>query len=98
TALALFNESYALAERSELPSDVLRSNILSYRSRCYRRQRDLHAAQEDVERAPEPTQPLDDRPTMASVYVQASLVAERQGHWVLARNYAERAKAYYEDL
>ena len=28
----------------------------------------------------------------------ASLVAERQGHWVLDRNYAERAKAYYEDL
>ena len=98
TALALFNESYSLAERSELPSDVLRSNILSYRSRCYRRQRDLHAAQEDVERALELAQSLDDRPTMASVYVQASLVAERQGHWVLARNYAERAKAYYEDL
>jgi tetratricopeptide (TPR) repeat protein len=51
-----------------------------------------------VERALELAQSLDDRPTMASVYVQASLVAERQGHWVLARNYAERAKAYYEDL
>ena len=32
---------YDLAERSELPCDVLRSNILAYRSRCYRRQRDL---------------------------------------------------------
>ena len=32
------------------------------------------------------------------VYVQASLVAERMGHWVLARNYAERAKSFYEDL
>ena len=76
---------------------MLRSNILAYRSRCYRRQRDLHAAQEDVERALELAQSLDDQ-TTANVYVQASLVAERQGHWVLARNYAERAKAYYEDL
>jgi len=35
---------------------------------------------------------------MANVYVQASLVAERMGHWVLARNYAERAKTFYEEL
>jgi tetratricopeptide (TPR) repeat protein len=98
TALALFNEAYNLAERSELPCDTLRSNILAHRSRCYRRQRDLEAAQEDVERALELAQSLDDRQTTANVYVQASLVAERQGHWVLARNYAERAKAYYEDL
>jgi tetratricopeptide (TPR) repeat protein len=98
TALALFNEAYALAERSDLPCDVLRSNILAYRSRCYRRQRDLQAAQEDVECALELAQSLDDRGTMANVYLQASLVAERQGHWVLARTYAERAKAYYEDL
>jgi tetratricopeptide (TPR) repeat protein len=98
TALALFNEAYDLADRSELPCDVLRSNILAYRSRCYRRQRDLQAAQEDVERALELAQSLDDRGTMANVYLQASLVAERQGHWVLARTYAERAKAYYEDL
>jgi tetratricopeptide (TPR) repeat protein len=98
TALALFNEAYALAERSGLPCDVLRSNILAYRSRCYRRQRDLQAAQEDVERALELAQSLDDPQTMANVFLQASLVAERQGHWVLARTYAERAKAYYEDL
>ena len=84
TALALFSEAYNLAERSELPCDVLRSNILAYRSRCYRRQRDLQAAQEDVERALELAQSLDDRQTTANVYVQASLVAERQGHWVLA--------------
>jgi tetratricopeptide (TPR) repeat protein len=89
TAIALFNEAYAIAEGSELPSDFLRSNILAYRSRCYRRQRD---------RALELAQSLDDSPTMANVYVQASLVAERMGHWVLARNYAERAKSFYEEL
>ncbi len=31
-------------------------------------------------------------------YFQASLIAERTGHWVLARSYAERAKAIYEEL
>src|SRR5256886_8733140 len=40
TALGLLNEALALAERSGLPSDSLRSNILSWRSRCWRRQRD----------------------------------------------------------
>jgi tetratricopeptide (TPR) repeat protein len=98
TAIGLFNEAYTIAERSELPCDLLRSNILAYRSRCYRRQRDLEAAREDVERALELAQSIDDNSTMANVYVQASLVAERMGHWVLARNYAERAKAYYEEL
>jgi tetratricopeptide (TPR) repeat protein len=98
TAIGLFNEAYAVAEGSGLPCDLLRSNILAYRSRCYRRQRDLEAAREDVERALELAQSLDDSPTMANVYVQASLVAERMGHWVLARNYAERAKALYEEV
>jgi tetratricopeptide (TPR) repeat protein len=35
---------------------------------------------------------------IAHQYFQASLVAERTGHWVLARSYAERAKAIYEEL
>ncbi len=34
----------------------------------------------------------------AQVYFQASLIAEREGHWVLARSYAERARAYFEEL
>src|SRR2546427_6933641 len=37
TAIGLLNESLSLAERSGLPSDQLRSNILSWRSRCWRR-------------------------------------------------------------
>ena len=35
---------------------------------------------------------------MANAYFQASLVAERTGHWVLARSYAEKARAIYEEL
>src|SRR4051794_16225843 len=40
TAIALLGEALALVERSPLPSDHLRANIFSWRSRCYRRQRD----------------------------------------------------------
>ena len=98
SAVALFSEALTLAEASQLPCDLLRSEILGWRSRCSRRQRDLEAAREDVELALELAKALDDHRTMANVYFQASLVAERMGHWVLARSYAERAKAYYEQL
>jgi tetratricopeptide (TPR) repeat protein len=98
TAIGLFGEALVLAERSGLPSDLLRSNILGWRSRCYRRQRDWEAAREDVQRALELAEGLNDRRTAAQVYFQASLVAEREGHWVLARKYAERAKAHFEEL
>jgi tetratricopeptide (TPR) repeat protein len=98
SAIGLLNEALTLAEGSQLPCDLLRADILGWRSRCYRRQRDFEAAREDVERALELAQALDDPRKTADVYFQASLVSERMGHWVLARNYAERAKAYYEQL
>ena len=98
TALGLFNAALELAERSGMPSDLLRSRILEARSRCYRRQRDFEAAKEDIERALELARAVDDRPAMAHAYFQASMLADRDGHWVLARRYAEQAKAIYEDL
>jgi tetratricopeptide (TPR) repeat protein len=98
SAVALLTEALELSERSGLPADRLRSNILGWRSRCYRRQRDWEAAREDVERALELAEGLNDRRTVAHHYFQASLIAERTGHWVLARSYAERAKTQYEEL
>jgi tetratricopeptide (TPR) repeat protein len=98
TAIGLFDEALKLAERTQLPSDHLRSNIFSWRSRCYRRRRDLEAAREDVERALELAEGLNDRRTTADIYFQASIIADREGHWVLARTYAERAKAIYEEI
>jgi tetratricopeptide (TPR) repeat protein len=98
TAQALFTEALTLAERSQLPSDQLRSEILGWRSRCFRRQRDLEAAREDVERALELAGAIEDRRTVANTYFQASLVAERQGHWLQARTYAEQAKTLYAEL
>src|SRR5919199_6290977 len=98
TALSLLTEALALAEGSGYPCDQLRASILDWRSRCYRRQRDLQAAREDVERALELAQSLGDPRVLADVFFQASVVAEREGHWIPARTYAERAKAYYEEL
>ena len=98
TAIALFNEALALAERSELPCDRLRGEIFGWRSRCYRRQRDFEAAREDLERALELAEALEDPKALARVYFHASIVAERQGKWVLARSYAEQAKAQFEEI
>src|ERR1700751_3663216 len=98
TALALFNEALGLAERSGLPCDALKANILSWRSRCWQRQRDFEAARDDVERALELSQGVEDLRTIGAAYFQASLIADREGHWVLARNYAERAREAYAKL
>jgi len=98
TALGLFNEALTLADRSGLPCDELRLNVFAWRSRCYRRQRDYEAAREDVERALELAEALRDARALAPVYFQASMLAERDGHWVLARTYAEKAKAQYEEV
>ena len=98
TALGLLTEALSLAERSGLPSDSLRSNILSWRSRCWRHQRDYEAAREDIERALQLAQAAEDPQTIGAAYFQASLVADREGHWVLARTYAEQARAAYEEL
>jgi tetratricopeptide (TPR) repeat protein len=98
TAMALFAEALALADRAQLPSDLLRANVLVWRSRCYRRQRDYEAARDDVTRALELAESMGDARALGEVYFQASLIAERDGHWVLARTYAERAKAQYEAL
>ncbi len=98
TSVALLGEALALVERSPFPSDVLRANILTWRSRCYRRQRDYEAAREDVERALELAESMQDANALGEAYFQASLIAERDGHWVLARTYAERAKAQFEAL
>jgi tetratricopeptide (TPR) repeat protein len=98
TAISLLNEALALAEGSELPCDRLRAEIFRWRSRCYRRQRDYEAAREDLEKALELAEALDDPRTVATVYFHASAVAERQGQWVLARKYAEQAKAQFEEI
>src|ERR1044071_8161945 len=82
TALALFGEALALAERSGLPCDLLRANIYGWRSRCYRSQRDWQAAREDVERTLELAQHVEDPRAAADAFFLASVTAEREGHWI----------------
>ena len=95
SAIGLLDEALELAERSGLPCDVLRARILAWRSRCRRRQADYEAAREDAERALELALGVDDPRVVAGAYFQASWVAEKTGHWVLARQYAMQAKEIY---
>jgi tetratricopeptide (TPR) repeat protein len=98
SAIGLLNQALELAERSGYPCDLVKANILHYRSRCYRRQRDYEAAREDVELALALAKSVQDPRTLGHIYFQASLLAERSGHWVLARSYAEKAKSCYEEI
>jgi transcriptional regulator with XRE-family HTH domain/Tfp pilus assembly protein PilF len=98
TAVALFGQALELLDRSELPADLLRARILTWRSRCHRRQRDYEAAREDVQLSLELAEAMNDARAAGDAYFQASLIAERDGHWVLARTYAEQAKSAYEEL
>ena len=98
TAVALFDEALALAERSGLPCDLLKAEILNWRSRCHRRQRDYVAAHEDVQRALDLAHDVGDRRALANTYFMASAIAQRQGHWILSRSYAQRAKQLYQEL
>lgn len=98
TAVSLLDEALLLAERSGLPCDRLRAQILSWRSRCRRRQRDFEAAREDALLALELGQAADDPRVVAGSFFQASFVAEKMGHLILARQYAQQARAIYAEL
>jgi tetratricopeptide (TPR) repeat protein len=98
TAVTMLDEALALAERSGMPCDGLKAEILHWRSACRRRQRDFEAAREDVELAIELAGAAADTRTLANTYLQASLVAERTGHLVLSRTYAQQARALFQDL
>jgi len=97
-AIRLFDDALQLVEESGLPNDRLRVDILGWRSRCHRRQRDWVSARDDVERALELSQALADPELEANTLFQASLICEREGNWLRARRLAEQARALYEQL
>lgn len=97
-AIGLFDEALEVVEKSGLPCDRLRVDILGWRSRCRRRQRDWVSARDDVERALELAQGLDDAELEANTLFQASLICEREGNWLRARRLAEQARDLYEQL
>jgi tetratricopeptide (TPR) repeat protein len=86
-----------LCERSGRPSDRLRAEIYDWRSRCYQRQRDFDAARADVEAALELAEQMGDTVTAADINFRASSIAEREGKWLVAKCYAEKARALYEE-
>jgi tetratricopeptide (TPR) repeat protein len=96
TAAAALDEALRLAQLAPEPSDALRVRILNVRAKIRRRQKDFTAASEDVEQALELARSLNDDRVLAETFLDASLVAERQNHYSLAREYAERSKALYE--
>src|SRR5882724_9143304 len=106
-AIELLNRARMLAEAPEF-SDVDRADLFFRLAVCRYQLSSITTAlnllnealtlAEDAERALELAQALDDPRKTADTYFQASLVSERMGHWVQARNYAERAKAHYEQI
>ena len=97
-AIVLFDQALVLAQGSDLPGDRLRSDVFHWRARCHRRNRDWVAAADDVERALELAEACADTRRIADALFQASLVAQRQGRWLLARTHAERACTLFENL
>ena len=93
-----FARALALLDESDEPNDRLRLDIHQWRSRCYRRQRDWEAAREDIDRALELCDAIDDPRRAAEVNLQASLTAERLGRWVLARRYAEESLELFRSV
>lgn len=97
-AVTLFDQALVLADGSELPSDRLRSDILHWRARCHRRNRDWVAAEDDIERASELAAAAADPRRIADALFQSSLVAQRQGRWLFARTQAEQARELFAEL
>lgn len=97
-ACSLLTLALDICNRSAAPSDELRARIFERRARCHRHHRDWGAARADVERALELAEALGDDPTIAQASLQASIIAEREGQWIMAQFYAERARELFVNL
>jgi len=90
-ATSLFTRALETNDRSPSPSRPLAARAHEWRSRCHQRQGSLEAAGRDAERSLELATLVGDDGLKARALVQASLVAERQRQWLLARCYGEQA-------
>jgi tetratricopeptide (TPR) repeat protein len=96
-AMGILSEAYK-AGTEALASEALLAGILSWRSMCLQRLRDIDLAREDAEHAVALSERSGDPRTQAYALFQASLAADREGRYVLARRYAEQARAKYEEI
>ena len=97
-ATALLTRALETNERSPQPRLRLAARAHEWRSRCHVFQRDWNAARRDVERSLELAAAATDVELQAHALFQASIVAERQSQWLLARCYAEQALDLYTQL
>jgi tetratricopeptide (TPR) repeat protein len=98
SAAALLTLALELCDRAVPTSDRLRARIHERRARCHRLSRNWEEARADVDRAIELAEALGDVHTAAHAYFQASIVAERETQWLVARFHAEHALRLYEQV
>ena len=94
-ATSLFTRSLETNARSARPSLLVAAGVRNWRSRCYQLGRDWDAAARDAEASLELATEAGCERSRAHAMFQASLVAERQRQWLLARFHAEQALEIY---
>jgi tetratricopeptide (TPR) repeat protein len=94
-ATSLFTRSLETIARSAKPSLLVAAGVRNWRSRCYQLRRDWDAAARDAEASLELATDAGCERSRAHAMFQASLVAERQRQWLLARFHAEQALEIY---
>ena len=94
-AITLFTGALETNARSAHPSVLLAADVRNWRSRCYQLRRDWDAAARDAEASLELATEGGCERSRAHAMFQASLVAERQRNWLLARFHAEQALEIY---
>jgi tetratricopeptide (TPR) repeat protein len=96
-AVSLYTLALRLSEHAGIEGDRLRAQTFEWRSRCYQLQREWEAAESDAHSSVELAQEIGDGRLEALAQMQCSLVTERRGDPLLARFYAERARALASD-
>jgi len=94
-ATSLFTRALETNARSRRPSTLLAADVRNWRSRCYQLGRDWDAASRDAEASLELATDAGCQRSRANAMFQASLIAERQRQWLLARLHAEQALEIY---
>jgi tetratricopeptide (TPR) repeat protein len=94
-AVSLFTRALETNSRSAHPSLLLAADVRNWRSRCHQLRRDWDAAARDAEASLELATEAGCERSRAHAMFQASLVAERQRQWLLARFHAEQALDIY---
>lgn len=94
-ATSFFTRALEANARSGRPAPLLAADVLNWRSRCHQLRRDWDAAARDAEASLALAADAGDERAQANALFQISLVAERQGQWLLARFHAEQALDIY---